>query len=136
MVGKKEKIDTKQKYVFKSLLRQDYFNARFKENSLPPNIMNKGCQKEVNNFILMSEFLLKVEEVTYSEDITGDYLLKYFPYQCSVCEHFTNQILISKCSQDDTVSCNKPVCLKCSLEMYDLARDDEIIFDSCPFCDR
>jgi len=32
-----------EKYEFKSLLRQKYFNERFKEKALPTEILNKEC---------------------------------------------------------------------------------------------
>ena len=53
MTGPNSKIDTKRDYVFKSLLRQDYFNKRF-ESKKPPK---SEFRREIQNFILFSEKL-------------------------------------------------------------------------------
>jgi|TARA_B110000285_G_scaffold180177_1_gene203144 hypothetical protein len=47
MLNQSTKPDANQKYVFKSLLRQDYFNQRFKEKELPKSCLMKECQREV-----------------------------------------------------------------------------------------
>lgn len=48
---------------------------------LPVEILRKECQREIQNFMLMSKHLTENEEkIEYCEDISAGYLLKYFPY--------------------------------------------------------
>lgn len=43
MLNASTKPDGNKKYVFKSLLRQDYFNQRFKEKELPYSCLKNEC---------------------------------------------------------------------------------------------
>ena len=101
--------------MFKSLLRQDYFNQRFQYKQLPDYMLKQECQKEVQNFILFSQFLPSPEQISYSPEITSQqsaYLLNYTPYQCSVCRRFSSHILIVQCCQaNPDLSCNSAICL-------------------------
>ena len=84
-----------KKYVFKSLLRQEYFNQRFKYKDLK---LSSKVRREVQNFVLVSDLLADPEQVTYCEEITSKksaYLLKYFPYKCVLCKKHSSHILIA-----------------------------------------
>ena len=74
------KPEDKTTYIFKSLLRQNYFNERFKAKSLPASILKKECQREYKNLTIGSENLTEMENIQYCEEITASYLTKYFPY--------------------------------------------------------
>ena len=147
MIAQKD-YDSK-KYVFKSLLRQDYFNQRFKANPLPSSLAAQSSRRIAQNFMLMTDLLIQnathvqpdssIEQgvVKYCASIRSKksaYLLKYFPYQCLSCQRYTNEILIVQCGhalepQDQThelpesFSCNSAICLECSLKYYQMVHD-------------
>ena len=132
-------VDTKsdQKYVFRSLLRQNYFNERFKYKDMPDYMKRKDCQREVQNFNLFSTLLKKPETVSYCEQITSRksaYLLKYMPYQCSLCSRFSSNILIAQCSADNSNSCNSSICLQCANEFYEFMAEQDQPIQECGFC--
>ena len=55
---------------------------------MPDYMKNKNLQREVQNFILISDLLKNPDNVSYCEQITSKksaYLLKYMPYQCLIC---------------------------------------------------
>lgn len=120
MISKSQKTEgPPEKYEFKSLLRQKYFNERFKERQLPASMLKQECRRGVLNFLLMSEFLAKPEDaIGYCEEITAKYLLKYFPYQCFCCQRLASHMLIAKCSSKEEESCDHQICLQCALELY------------------
>lgn len=81
--------------MFKSLLRQDYFNQRFRSKNVPAYMRKQECRKIAQNLILLSELLLHNAShlqhdssqeqgvVKYCAAIGSKksaYLLKYFPY--------------------------------------------------------
>jgi hypothetical protein len=147
MIAQKDYDSTK--YVFKSLLRQDYFNQRFKANPLPSSLAAQSSRRIAQNFMLMTDLLIQnathvqpdssIEQgvVKYCASIRSKksaYLLKYFPYQCLSCQRYTNEILIVQCGsalepQDqghelqESFSCNSAICLECSLKYYQLVLD-------------
>ena len=135
-------------YVFKSLLRQDYFNQRFKSQHLPVNMRNKECRRIAQNFLLISELLVNnaahIQQdssldsgiVKYCGAIRSkksSYLLKYFPYQCLSCLRFSNEILIVQCGKmrseedqfEDRFSCNSAVCLECALKFFEYIKNED-----------
>ena len=81
--------------------------------------MKKECQREYKNLTIGSEKLIEMENIQYCEEITASYLTKYFPYQCGCCQRFTNTILIVKCSPIDMQACDTPICVDCSLEVFE-----------------
>lgn len=85
----------------------------------------------------MSELLPKPEQINYCQDITASYLIKYFPYQCSLCSRFASEILVAQCStQEQISSCNSPICMDCSLEFYQFMKDSEDAIHECGFCGK
>lgn len=133
--------------MFKSLLRQDYFNQRFKANPLPSSLAAQSSRRIVKNFVLITDLLIQnashvqpdssIEQgvVKYCASIRSKksaYLLKYFPYQCLSCLRFTNEILIVQCGDvqatdpQDSFSCNSAICLECSLKYYQMVLDRDM----------
>jgi hypothetical protein len=65
---------------------------------MPDYMKNKNLQREVQNFILVSDLLKNPDNVSYCEQITSKksaYLLKYMPYQCLICQRFSSDILVA-----------------------------------------
>ena len=114
-IERRNQVQQQDQYVFKSLLRQDYFNKRFKSKDIPTNMRNQECRRIAQNLIVMSELLLTnashlQQDSSFQQGIVkycatissqrGAYLLKYFPYQCLSCARFSNEILIVQCRSE------------------------------------
>jgi len=97
----------------------------------------------VQNFILFSKHINQADSISYCEEITSKqsaYLLKYMPYQCSLCRKFSSEILIVQCStkNPELYSCNSSICMQCSLEFFHFMVGSEGStqqpIEECGFC--
>lgn len=71
---------------------------------------NKNC-RTVLNFNIKT--LLEGSEIQYCYGVdTNFFLIKYFKYECTLCERLATHALVADC-------CKHTICLECALQMAD-----------------